>query len=91
MGPWPKQGYREFMSGRVQVLIREGCHLCEDALGVVADVCDDVGEPFQVVDVDSDPSLRERFSDEVPVVLVDGEVVGFWRISPEAVRDALTG
>lgn len=79
------------MSGRVQVLIRDGCHLCKDAIGVVDDVCDDIGEPYQVVDVDSDPALRERFSDEVPVVMVDGAVVGFWRIQPEAVRDALAG
>lgn len=69
---------------------REGCHLCGEALGVVADVCADLGESFEVIDVDGDPVLRERHGDEVPVVMVDGEVVGFWRIQPEALRHALT-
>jgi hypothetical protein len=77
------------MTGRVQVLSRDGCHLCEEALLVVADVCADVGESFEVVDVDGDAGLRERHGDEVPVVLVDGEIIGFWRIRPETLRSAL--
>jgi hypothetical protein len=77
------------MTGRVQVLSREGCHLCSEAMVIVADVCAAVGESFEVIDVDGDPVLRERHGDEVPVVIVDGEVVGFWRIQADAVRSAL--
>ena len=42
---------------RVRVLSREGCHLCEQALEVVAAVCTELGEAWEVVDVDADPAL----------------------------------
>ncbi len=77
------------MTSRVKVYSRQGCHLCEDAIAIVTDVCVAVGVPFTVVDVDTDPTLKAQFQDEVPVVQVDGETVGFWRIRPEALRAAL--
>jgi coenzyme F420-reducing hydrogenase gamma subunit len=77
------------MTARVQVLSRGGCHLCEDAIGVVAALCKELQESFEIVDVDGDTALKERHGDEVPVVLVDGAIVGFWRIQPEALRSAL--
>jgi glutaredoxin len=73
----------------VKVYSREGCHLCDDAIAIVADVCSDLGASFEVVDVDGDPSLKAQFHDDVPVVQVDGQTVGFWRIKPEALRTAL--
>lgn len=77
------------MAARVEILSREQCHLCEDAIALVAELCDELGESFTVTDVDGDPALRERYGDEVPVVLVDAHVVGFWRIDPQALREAL--
>ena len=71
------------------MLSREGCHLCDEAVGVVAEVCEELRESFEIVDVDGDAALSQRHGDEVPVVLVDGEIVGFWRIQPEALRNAL--
>lgn len=78
-----------FVTSRVKVYSRQGCHLCEDAIAIVAQVCEAAGETFTVVDVDTDPALQAQFHDEVPVVHVDGETVGFWRIRPEALRAAL--
>lgn len=74
---------------RVVVLSRAGCHLCDVALDVVAQVCADLGEDYAVVDIDSDPALRARHSDDVPVVSVDGRVIARWRVSPQQVRVAL--
>jgi glutaredoxin len=75
---------------RVTVLSREGCHLCEQALAVVAAVCGELGETWAVVDVDADPELRARFTDEVPVTFVDGRQHDFWRVDPARLRAALT-
>lgn len=58
---------------RVVLVTRVGCHLCEDARVVVADVCARTGATWVEQDVDSVPDLRDRFTDLVPVVLVDGE------------------
>ncbi|MBS41759.1 MAG: NrdH-redoxin [Nocardioides sp.] len=72
------------------VYSRTGCHLCEVAEQTIAEVCAELGEEFVVVDVDADPVLRERYSDEVPVTLVDGRRHDFWRVDPQRLRVALT-
>ena len=78
------------MADRVVLYSRAGCHLCVDAEQVVAEVCAELGEPFTEVDIDKDPALKARYRDEVPVVTVDGEMVGFWRIDAARLRAALT-
>lgn len=77
------------MTHRVTLYTREGCHLCEDARVVVQEVCDQTGVTWDEVDIDVDPDLREKYGDEVPVVLADGATVGFWRIDPAILRGAL--
>lgn len=69
---------------------RSGCHLCDEAADVVRAVCEPRGVDVEVVDIDTDPELRERYGDEVPVVTVDGGVVGFWRIDPQVLAQALS-
>ncbi|MCR6712423.1 MAG: glutaredoxin family protein [Demequina sp.] len=77
------------MSARVTMYTRAGCHLCDDALEVVAAACQASGSDYQLVDVDATPELRERFGEQVPVVTVDGQTVGFWRIDPQVLAQAL--
>lgn len=74
---------------RVRVLGRPGCHLCADAHAVVAQVCGEVGVRWDELDVTSDPVLLDRYSEDIPVVLVDGAVLGFWRIDATRLRAAL--
>ncbi len=74
---------------RVTLVVRDGCHLCEPAREVVARVAADLGVGWEEVDVDSDPDLRARWSDEVPVTLVDGRQHDFWRVDETRLRDAL--
>ena len=68
---------------------RAGCHLCEVAEDVVAQVCADLGERYVVVLVDDDPELLRRFTDEVPVTFVDGRQHDFWRVDETRLRAAL--
>ena len=70
---------------RVIVYSRQGCHLCEEALAVVSAVC----EEWTVVDIDADEALRARYSDDVPVVTVDGRVIARWFVEKETLRRAL--
>ena len=77
------------MSARVTLYSRRGCHLCDEARQVVARVCDDLGESFEEVDVDSDGDLADRFGDEVPVTFVDGRQHDFWRVDEARLRAAL--
>ena len=75
---------------RVTVYSRPGCHLCEEALAVVAKVCADLGESYDVVNIDVDATLAERFGEEVPVTFVDGKQHDFWRVSEDRLRAALS-
>jgi glutaredoxin len=78
---------------RVRLLTRAGCHLCDEARAVVAQVCAEVGETYEEVDLDvaaeNDPALRRRYTDEVPVTFVDGAQHDYWRVDPARLRAAL--
>ena len=74
---------------RVLVLTRSGCHLCEQAIEVVAQVCAESGTGWTTRDIDTDPELRRRYTDEVPVTFVDGAQHDFWRVDPARLRAAL--
>ena len=74
---------------RVIMYGRAGCHLCDEARAVIAAVCDELGESFAEVDIDTDPALVARFNDEVPVTFVDGRQHDFWRVDPDRLRHAL--
>jgi glutaredoxin len=74
---------------RVEVLTRPGCHLCEQAIEVVAQVCAEVGTTYTTRDTTTDPELLRRYTDEVPVTFVDGAQHDFWRVDPARLRAAL--
>jgi hypothetical protein len=75
----------------VVVYTRPGCHLCDVALDVVADVCAETGDTWKQVYIGGDNDLERRFTDQVPVTFVDGEHHDFWRVDPERLRKALAG
>lgn len=76
---------------RVQLVSRVGCHLCDDGREVVRRVVERAGERFTEVDVDADPELLRRYSDRVPVVLVDGAETDFGRLDETRLAEALAG
>lgn len=76
---------------RVVVLTRVGCHLCDEAIAVVTAVCTETGDRWTTRDIDADPELRRRYTDEVPVTFVDGVQHDYWRVDPVRLRTALTG
>ncbi|WP_036828712.1 glutaredoxin family protein [Phycicoccus jejuensis] len=74
---------------RVTLVTREGCHLCTSARETVARVCADLGVGWRELDVDGDLDLLGRWSEEVPVTLVDGRQHDFWRVDETRLRAAL--
>jgi glutaredoxin len=61
---------------KVELVTREGCHLCEEA----AELLRRGGVEVTLRDVDSDPELFRFYDFRVPVVLKDGKVVAEGRI-----------
>lgn len=74
---------------RVVVYSRPGCHLCEVAESLVAEICADTGDSWVRVDITNDDDLTARFTEQVPVTFVDGAQHDFWRVDPVRLRKAL--
>lgn len=76
---------------RVTFVTREGCTMCAEALPVVQRAAAAAGVPVEVRDVDASPQDRERWSDHVPVVLLDGEQHAMWFVDEAKLVRALRG
>jgi hypothetical protein len=75
---------------RVTLIGKPGCHLCDEARAVVAAVTAELGEEYVELSILDDPDLRARYAEQIPVTLVDGRQLDFWRVSPDRLRAALT-
>jgi glutaredoxin len=56
----------------VVVYSRKGCHLCEVVKATLTKLERGNAFHWREVDIDSDPELHRQFTDEVPVVFIDG-------------------
>ena len=52
---------------------KAGCHLCDDAKQVIAQVRQDRPFAYTEVDVSLDPVLHARYGERIPVVAVNGD------------------
>ena len=79
---------------------KSGCHLCDEArvtvnavVGAFRAEYTGVARHIQVNlvehDILVDEDLWNKYSEEVPVLLIDGKVHNYWRIDPVRLRGAL--
>ncbi len=79
---------------------KPGCHLCDDARLVVNTVVagfksahTGVNASVQVqldeINILEDEALFAKYSEEIPVLLINDKVHNYWRIDPIRLRDAL--
>ena len=54
-------------------------------------VAEETGAGWQERSILDDPALAERYSEQIPVVLVDGVQHDFWRVDEHRLREALSG
>lgn len=81
---------------RLTLIGKPGCHLCDDARVVVQAVVAEVEatdaaprislEERSILD---DAELADRYAEEIPVLLIDGEVHDYWRVDPVRLKTAL--
>jgi glutaredoxin len=74
---------------RITLITRAGCHLCQDAEARLRELAVELGFDYEELDVDSDQTRRNEYSDRVPVILIDGKEHGYWRLEEERFRKAL--
>jgi glutaredoxin len=70
---------------------RPGCHLCDEMKAVVQRAIGAAEVPATVeeIDISTDPDLEERYSLEIPVLLVDGRKAAKYRVIEDALARIL--
>lgn len=74
---------------RFTLYSRPGCGLCEEMLGELAAVPAARGIAVDVIDVDGQAGLRERYGHKIPVLMLAGELVCHGRLDPLELHKAL--
>ena len=75
----------------VIVYSRKGCHLCEIVKEKLTKLERRGGFRWREVDVETDELLRRQFTDEVPVVFIDGRKAFKYRLNEQEFLKKLAG
>ncbi len=85
---------------QIDLIGKAGCHLCDDARMVINAVLGEfqsihrgvarhIAIQYKEHDIMVDEELAAKYSDEIPVLLINGKVHNYWRIDPDRFRGAL--
>lgn len=81
------------MTEEIQLTLigKPGCHLCEDAELAVAEVLAEFDglASLEKLNILEDDALFSKYSEEIPVLLLNGKVHNYWRIDKDRLRSAL--
>lgn len=73
------------------VYSRRDCCLCDEALEQIEAARRSATFELEVIDVDTDPALAERYGHEVPVVEIDGRKAFKYRLTTRQLLRRLAG
>ena len=74
----------------VIVYSRPGCHLCDKAkAAILKSDCADLFT-LDVIDIETDPLLLQRYQNDIPVVLINGVETFRHRIEPSEFKKRLS-
>jgi glutaredoxin len=75
---------------------KPGCHLCEDAREAIDGVLLEFGKAnpdaqvsLEELNILEDETLKLKYSEEIPVILIDGKMHNYWRVDEERLMRAL--
>ena len=60
---------------RITIYSKPGCHLCDRAKEVIERCRAKVEFAIEVVDISQNPELLQRYRDDIPVILLDGNEI----------------
>jgi glutaredoxin len=74
----------------VTLIGKPGCHLCDDARGVLQAVLPEFpGVGLTERSILDDAALAAEYAEEIPVVMIDDRVHAIWRVDATRLRTAL--
>ena len=68
---------------------RPGCHLCDEMKKQIAPLVSKFLANLREVNIDDDPILRQRYTDEVPVLFLGSRKVAKYAVDIEQLRRQL--
>lgn len=68
----------------ITLYTRAKCHLCEEAKAAIVPLLAPFHAQLREIDIDGDPVLRDRYTNDVPVVFVGPQFFAKHRIDPAA-------
>jgi glutaredoxin len=73
----------------ITIYSRQGCHLCDDAQKTLESLREELNFVIDVIDIDQDAELSKLYSDQVPVIHIDGTHHDFYKVDPLRFRSSL--
>jgi glutaredoxin len=73
----------------ITIFSRHGCHLCDDAQSTLESLQEELNFEIKVVNIDEDDDLVKLYSDQVPVIHIDGIHHDFYKVDPLRFRSSL--
>jgi len=73
----------------ITIYSRQGCHLCNDAQKTLESMREELNFEIEVIDIDKDAELIKLYSDQVPVIHIDGIHHDFFKVDPLRFKSSL--
>ena len=84
------------MSIQLTLIGKPGCHLCDEARDAIDGVLlefrkanPNTDVALEELNILEDEPLRLKYTEEIPVLLIDGKMHNYWRIDDERLMRAL--
>jgi glutaredoxin len=74
---------------KITIYSRNGCHLCDDAFNTLESMREELDIEIDVIDIDQNAELVKLYSDQVPVIHIDGMHHDFYKVDPVRFRSSL--
>ena len=73
----------------VTVYSRHGCHLCELAIETLTPLSKELDFQIDVIYIEGNQELLNLYSDQIPVIHIDGKHHDFYKVDVERFRSSL--
>lgn len=73
----------------VTVYSKPGCHLCEEAVRALTQLQAETSFTLEEINIQDDPELFAEYGEQIPVVLLDGEVLFEYTVDEDRLRQKL--
>lgn len=78
------------MKAKVTIYSRHGCHLCHVMRDEVVQIQSDLDFTIEIIYIDKNIELEEKYGEQVPVIMINGEIHNFFKLNEARFRKALT-